>query len=172
MSFAQKNPVKISIGPEVGLPIGRPESQRYDLGAGGSFKLEVPFSQSGLHATFTAGYFNYFGKKVDYLQYTGSGTYQSSYRNPNVAYIPVKLGLKYYAGSVFYAEGEAGISNSVSSYRPGRYFAYAPGVGVSLTTAARNAVDIGFRYESWIKGADNINNLVLRLAYKFNRVRL
>jgi hypothetical protein len=172
IAFAQTGSTKLSIGPEVGLPIGRPESQNYSIGVGGSLKLEVPVALPGLHATLTAGYFNYFGKNKNYTAISTTGVYKGTYQEPNVAYIPVKLGLKYYAGSVFHAEGEAGVTNSVSSYRPGRYFAYAPGVGVSLTTATQNAVDIGFRYESWIKGADHINQLVLRLAYKFNRVRL
>jgi hypothetical protein len=166
-ALAQGPGAKISVGPEIGLPLGD-ASDAYSLTVGGTVKLEVPVSGSDFNVTFTSGYVSYLGKSLNYSYYTGYSGYGGSIKVPNSGFIPVKIGGKYYANQNVYLEGEVGLVTNVSNSDGGNAFVYAPGIGVSLPISkSKNAFDLGFRYEGWSKDGSVINQLALRLAYKF-----
>lgn len=166
-AFAQGKGAKISIGPEVGLPLGD-VGNAFSFILGGTAKLEIPVNKSNFDVTFTTGYINYFGKSVNFSYYTPSGSYGYSYKVDDSGFIPIKIGGKYYANKNVYLEGEVGIVTNVNSSSDNTAFAFAPGIGVSMPIhRSKNAFDLGFRYEGWSKDGTVVNQLVLRLAYKF-----
>lgn len=165
-AFAQSSSPKLSIGPDVALPVGDAH-QLYSVGVGGTLKLEIPVSQSNFNFTVTAGYENFFGKDVTYNESGPGYSYSGEVKFANAAFIPVKVGGKYYASNQFYLEGELGIAHAVSSGDSGTAFAYAPGLGVSLPVDNGKAIDLGVRYEGWSKDGSTFSQVALRLAYKF-----
>ncbi|WP_158824972.1 hypothetical protein [Mucilaginibacter lacusdianchii] len=166
-AFAQGPGSKLSVGPEVGLPLGD-AGDGYSVTLGGTLKLEVPVSNSNFNVTFTSGYINYFGKNVQLDYATYNGIYSVRGKLDNQGFIPVKIGGKYYANKNVYFEGEVGIVTNVNSSSSSTAFAYAPSIGVSLPVAdTKNAFDLGFRYEGWTKDGNVVSQIALRLAYKF-----
>lgn len=167
--FAQGKGPKLSIGPEVGLPLGDYQNY-YSFTLGGTAKFEMPVNGSDFNITFTAGYINYFGKSknVSYYSPNGMYSYGYSYKANDAGFIPIKVGGKYYANRNFYVEGEVGIVSNVNSSSDNIAFAFSPGIGVSLPIRrSKNAFDLGFRYEGWSNNGSVINQVALRLAYKF-----
>lgn len=158
VSFAQSSSsdggVKISIGPEIGQPLGQ-ANKVYNLVIGGSVKVEVPLSSSGLNVVFSAGY-------DDFKTYS----YLSSFINDG-KYIPLEAGLKYYINnSIAFVEGDLGASiNNNDNYSAAKTaFVYAPGIGVSVL---RNALDISAHYEGRVESGGTVSQLALRVAFKF-----
>ncbi len=166
-AFAQGPGVKLSIGPEVGLPLGDIHDF-YSFTLGGTLKLEVPVNNSNFNITFTSGFINYFAKDYNYSYSNGYSSYSGTVRADNAGFIPVKVGGKYYANPNFYVEGEVGIVANTNSSQSSTAFAYAPGIGFSLPIGGdtRKAFDIGARYEGWSKDG-TVKQVALRLAYKF-----
>ncbi|WP_342646911.1 hypothetical protein [Mucilaginibacter sp. CSA2-8R] len=156
--FAQGKGTKFSIGPEVGIPLGD-YNGLYSLTVGGTAKFEIPVNSSNFNLTFTAGYVNFLGKTI--------GDSYVRYKIANAGFIPVKVGGKYYANRNIYLEGEVGVVTNVNSTSSNAAFAYAPGLGVSLPFGkSKSALDMGIRYEGWVKNGSVINQVALRLAYK------
>lgn len=168
-ALAQSSSPKLSIGPEVALPLGDAQI-RHSVGVGGTLKLEFPVSQSNFSFTVTTGYINFSSKKFYTYTVGPAPTYTvttSTFQTEHVAAIPVKVGGKYYAGKMFYVEAEAGIAKGVDKGDTWTAFAYSPGMGVSFPFATQKAIDLGLHYEGWVKDSGNFNQLALRLAYKF-----
>jgi hypothetical protein len=154
ISFAQSSSTIVSIGPEIGQPLGQ-ANKVYNLVYGGSIKVEIPVSHSGLDLTVTAGYDVF--KTYSYL---------SGYID-NGQYIPIELGLKnYIQHSVVFVEGDLGASfdNNDNYTGPKAAFIFAPAIGVSL---AKNSLDISVRYEGRVETGGTISQLALRVAAKF-----
>jgi hypothetical protein len=165
--FAQGKSPKLSIGPEVGLPLGD-YRYLYSFSLGGTAKLEIPINGSNFSISATAGYINYFGKNAQDYYFVGNRIYNYTYKVKDAGFIPVKVGGKYYANKNVYLEGEVGIVSNVNSSSDNIAFAFAPGIGISLPIhKSKNAFDLGFRYEGWSNNGAVINQLALRLAYKF-----
>ncbi|WP_462264253.1 hypothetical protein [Mucilaginibacter sp.] len=167
-AVAQKNTLKLSIGPDAGIPIGEGHDY-FDFAIGGTLKLEVPVNASPFHITITSGYNRFIGKK--YTTYYSSYYVPNEYANkriPGAGFIPVKLGTKYYFSNGLYFEGEYGTSIHTGDGEDHPFaFVYAPGVGLSSPAGGGNAIDIGVRYEGRVNGNGSLNQLALRLAYKF-----
>ena len=159
---AAKQEFRLSVGPEVGLPIGSLKDS-YNWSLGGSVQADIPIVQN-LYVTVNAGYNNIFIKD-EFKQQGGK----------NMQLIPVKAGLKYFpVGDIFYVQGEAGVSflanKSDLQADKSTAFVYAPQIGALLKLAPKNYLDIGFRWEStstFYDGGSYANFLGLRVAYSF-----
>jgi hypothetical protein len=155
-AFAQKvDPGKFSVGVDAGLPVG----SAHDIATftiGGSLKYDFAIATS-TSLTASAGY-TYFPYRGDvtstYLGYAKT--------NSGEGFVPLKAGVKYYFGDLFYGEAQLGAAISTTS-GGGTAFAYAPGVGYQFDTHA----DIGVRYEGWSKSGSTISQIAVRLAYSF-----
>ena len=159
---AAKQEFRLSVGPEVGLPIGSLKDS-YNWNLGGSVQADIPVVQS-LYVTVNAGYNNFFIKD-EFKQQGGK----------NMQLIPVRAGLKYFpVGDIFYVQGDAGVSflanKSDLQADKSTAFVYAPQIGALLKLAPKNYLDIGFRWEStasFYDGGSYANFLGLRVAYSF-----
>jgi len=156
---ADKKEWRLSVGPEVGVPIGN-FHDAYKWNFGGSAQIDIPIVQS-LYVTVNAGYNDFFVKK------DLGGT--------DMKLVPLKAGLKYFPiGNIFYVQGEAGVSILTNktdlNADKSAAFVYAPQVGVLLKIAPKNYIDLGVRFEgtsSFYNGGNNANFLGLRAAYSF-----
>jgi len=162
VSSSVNNKFKLSIGPEVALPIGD-FSDRYNWAIGGSVQGELPVVKDKLFITLNAGYLSFI-KNDDY-----NGLYQS-----NLQLIPVKAGLKYFPVKNFFVQGEAGVSFLTNKEDVGATksatFAYAPQIGYQFNLGDSNSLDLGVRFQGNSKFTDNgsSNNFFgLRVAYSF-----
>ena len=157
-----KREFRLSVGPEVGIPVGS-LSDGYNFNLGGSVQIDIPIAQH-LYITANTGYNNFFVK--DELKQAGGHHLQL---------IPAKVGLKYFpVGDVFYVQAEAGASFLVNKTDlqadKSTAFVYAPQIGALVKLSPRNYLDIGFRWESMSKfydGGSYSNFLGLRVAYAF-----
>jgi hypothetical protein len=140
--------VKFNIGAEAGLPLGE-ISNIYSFVIGGSVKVEIPtFNRTYL--TLSAGY-NSWMVKSDLKDLFGSST----------GFVPLKAGIKYYADSNFFLEGQAGIVFSTET-DGGHAFVFSPGIGYTFN----GGFEAGLRYEGW-NNEGTTSQLGLRLAYRF-----
>jgi hypothetical protein len=149
----------VSVGGEYGLTTGN-LSNAYGSVIGGSVKLEIPVSSPKFNLTATMGLTEYLVR----LDYNGPPNLK-----PN-QFLPVELGAKYYFSKIAYIEGDAGISLNLQDNFTGspRAFIYSPVIGFSApTTNHKGTIDLGLRYESRVQSAGNINQVALRLAYRF-----
>ncbi len=143
---------RLSAGPEIAFPAGS-FGDLFSIGFGGSLKVEVPVTRE-FYLTATAGY------KTFYLK-EGSKDLKI-----NKGYVPLKAGGKYYLSPLLYAEGEVGVSIGTNK-NAGSALAWAPGVGVSLPFTKDGYIDAGLRYERWARDGGNIEQVGVRIAYKF-----
>jgi len=164
-SFAQtKSLSQLSLGGEYGLPVGYISSV-YGSIYGASAKLEIPVSKAPLFLTFTTGISAYV-VKLDYV-YPANATVETNI--PPLIYIPVEVGAKYYFSKIGYFEGDIGLSSNINGDAADKEgFIFAPIIGFSApTTKHKAAIDICLRYESRIASAQYINQVALRVAYRF-----
>ncbi|MBS1664035.1 MAG: outer membrane beta-barrel protein [Bacteroidetes bacterium] len=157
---SDKQEFRLSVGPEVGVPIGQ-FSNNYGWFLGGSVQGELPVAKN-LYVLLNAGYNNFFvkdGKVID----------------QDVRTIPVKAGLKYFfVPNFLYVSAEAGASFLVNksdlNADKSTAFTYAPQVGVLFPLGSKNYLDVGFRFQGQGSFANNgtySNFLGLRIAYTF-----
>jgi len=151
---------RISVGPEVGLPLAG-YSNAYSWSFGGSAQLDIPVA-SNFYVTVNAGYDDLFVKS-------------NEFPNRNLQLIPVKAGVKYFFIPDFlYVQAQAGAtflgnkSDVLADKSAG--FTYTPQVGVLLKLAPKNYLDLGFRWEqtsAFYDGGSHLSTLGLRVAYSF-----
>lgn len=141
-------------------------STAYYIGMGGFINLELPLKTVGLNITAFTGYVNFFENRVTKHFFTNPKN--ESY--PNLGYIIIKPGLKYYFTTKYYACVSTGV---VLGLNPGNNLAFdfSPGVGVALPINL-HGIDISVQYESWTRNTPttvpNISNIInCTLAYKF-----
>lgn len=139
---------QVSIAVDAGIPIGE-SGDIYSSAIGGSLKFETLASESVLF-TLSVGYASLAAKKA----LIGGG----SIKPPAAVFAPVKLGLKYRLAGLLYAEGQIGAAFETRPRRSTR-FIYAPGLVCSF-----GHIDAGLRYEGWVGGNGNINQMALRLG--------
>ncbi|MBS7564416.1 hypothetical protein KHS38_08350 [Mucilaginibacter sp. Bleaf8] len=154
--------IKLSIGPEVGLPVGSLHDA-YNWNLGSSIQADIPVYANKLFVTVNASFNNFFAKDNNL-----------GIAAKDLQLIPVKAGLKYFPVSNFYLQGEAGASFIADKDKVGAdksaSFVYAPQVGYQFPLGGRNYLDAGVRFEGNTKfynnGSSN-NFLGLRVAYAF-----
>lgn len=141
---------RMSVGVDAGMPVGA-SANTYSLAIGGSLKVETPLAGANFF-TLSLGYTSISSKQVNNI----FGTVKP----PAVAFIPLKLGLKYNLTGGLYAEAQIGGAFEIRGRRTTR-FVYAPGLVYSF-----NDFDLGVRYEGWAGTGGPIQQAAIRLAYK------
>ena len=150
ISTPAKTGGKFSIGVEAGLPLGD-ASDSFSSIIGGSVKYEASIGVN-TYFTISGGYNSYTTKNV--LIAIGVPS--------SFGFVPLKAGIKYYSTDGFFLEGQVGVT--ISTEKNGsNFFAYSPGVGYSFN----GGLEAGVRFEGWTKGTGSVNQLGLRLAYRF-----
>lgn len=131
--YAQFN--HISIGGEIDIPSGN-AANISSIGLGAGLKGEVGLSPR-FALTANGSLVSFFPRRL-----MGSNP-------PAEVSVPVKGGLKYYAGPNFYVEGQLGINIPVSGAAV-RGFVWSPGLGSLIPLRnTTNKIDVGIRYEGW-----------------------
>ncbi|SIT14012.1 hypothetical protein SAMN05421788_10450 [Filimonas lacunae] len=153
--------VLLSVGPEVGLPVGSLKDG-YNWSMGGSVQAELPIVKKSLYVLLNAGYNNFFAKD----DIAGAKDLQL---------IPVKAGLKFYAYKGLYVQGSAGASFVANKSDVGATkstaFVYSPQIGYLIPLGKNNYLDAGVKFESTAKlvdGGSNSNFFGVRVAYGLN----
>jgi opacity protein-like surface antigen len=158
-AYAQHDTTSLmSMGLDFGKAIGQ-TTRLYNTAAGISFKFEFPFHNS--NANLVAG--------VAYASYSTQNTPLADTMQ-NGHFVPLFIGLKYYVYHSIYVEGDAGESFNINSGYMGYQtaFYYSAGAGYSLPISHNTAaIDFSLRYESRPEDDININQVALRVAYKF-----
>ncbi|PVH26477.1 outer membrane beta-barrel protein [Sphingobacterium corticibacter] len=161
LSAQEREKVRLSVGPEVTLPVGS-FSDAFDWSIGGSIQADYAIYKNDLYVTLNAGYNNYFAKDFAGVSFN------------DLQLIPVKAGLKYFVAKNFYVHGEAGASFVANKSDVGATkstaFVYAPQIGYLFPVGGKNYIDAGVRFEGTTKFTDqgSSNNVLgLRVAYSF-----
>ncbi len=145
-SAATSNPTRLSLGFDVGLPVGQ-YSDPYSVVVGGSLQVEtMPASDLGL--TLSVGYNNWSVKKT--------------YNGGSVGFIPILGGVKYYFGGGGFLHPQIGAAVGASREQ-GTSFAYSPGIGYQFS---RN-VDATLKYTGFSNKGGSLNNVGIRLGFTF-----
>jgi hypothetical protein len=150
LAHAQTAPTKTF---SVGLELGAPTNSIYNIGFGGSGKVEIPLI-APLSLSITAGYTSFYYKS----SLVGSNTSQ-----PPAGFVPLKAGAKFYFGPGIYMEAEGGTAIE-TNYSKDKLFAYAVGPGFIIPTGKHTGIDLGFRYENW--GGGRLRQTGIRAAYR------
>lgn len=153
--------VLLSVGPEVGLPVGSLKDG-YNWSLGGSVQAELPVVKRSLYVVLNAGYNNFFAKNdIADLK--------------DLQLIPVKAGLKFYPYKGLYVQGTAGASFVANKGDVGATksaaFVYSPQIGYLIPLGKSNYLDAGVKFESTAKltdGGSTGNFFGVRVAYGLN----
>ena len=149
----------VSIGGEYGLTTGNLSSY-YGSVVGGSVKVEMPVGSPRFNITGTLGFTSYLVR----LDYDGPLNLKPD------QFLPIELGARYYFSKVAYVEGDAGVSFNLQNNFTGSSsaFIYSPVIGFSAPTSNhKGTIDMGLRYESRVQSNGNVNQVAVRLAYRF-----
>lgn len=147
------SPIAVSAGFELGLP----SQSIYSVGLGGSLKIEVPVARR-FAVTATGGITSMDYKNAIAANFKTGGS---------DTFVPIKGGVKYYAGPGFYIEGELGTAIQTAHEQHSLFaFSIGPGFLVPIS-GGKSALDIGFRYESWSE--HDLRQTGLRVGYRFGR---
>ncbi|WCT14841.1 hypothetical protein [Mucilaginibacter jinjuensis] len=144
---------KLAIGLNPGI------SQNDGFVLGGEAGIYKPIARN-LEAYATAGVTHYFDMYQYYYNMTSYDTYSYGAKRSGKSIIPVKAGLRLYAGNQFYISGDAGAA-FVSDGDVA--FAYSPTIGLAF----KNGVDIGAKYDGYTGGNYIPSAISLKLAYRF-----
>lgn len=142
-----------SVGPELVIPA----RSTYSIGYGASAKFEIPVA-GDFSATLTGAY--------QALKYKG-GLVAATESRPNATFIPLKAGVRYWAGESLCLEAEGGDvietqANILGSKR--NLFAFSFGPVFLLKLSGKQNIDLGFRYEQWSQGV--VQQTTIRVAYR------
>lgn len=153
--------VLLSVGPEVGLPVGNLKDG-FDWSLGGSVQAEMPVVNRSLYVLVNAGYNNFFAK-------------DELVNQQDLQLIPVKAGLKFYPYKNLYVQGTAGASFVANKKDAGvdksAAFVYSPQIGYLIPLGKNNYLDAGVKFESTAKltdGGSTGNFFGVRVAYGLN----
>lgn len=142
----------LGIGVEGAIPTGNLSSFS-NFSLGGTARLQYD-TKSDISLILTSGYYNVFAK---------SYTVGTTTIKPDAAgIVPVKAGIKVFAGSNIYFTGELG-AGFETNYAKNTKFIASPGIGY----ANASGIDIGLRYENFSGQGDNYGMAALRVAYGF-----
>jgi len=156
---------RFSIGPEVGYVVGTYHAN-WNLGAGGSAQAEYFFTD---HTSLTV-----MGGFVGYLGTTVPGYPGYKYQAFNV--IPVKAGIRFYAGESFHIGAQLGVGFMDNGAGHTTAFAYSPIIGYNFKTSNDKGIDFSIKYDGYAFNQNDFHNngyggtfgaVGLRLAYIF-----
>jgi len=151
-SSAQVAEPRLGIGFDLGLPIGDfGDFANYGLGA--SILYQHPVSTS-LNITGNVGYIRFNGQQT-----IGALKYRQSF-------IPIKVGARYFLTQNLYGTAEVG-SSIATANGSGASFIYTPGLGVEIPVSTTGSLDIGARYEGWVKNTGTLSFIGIRAGYNF-----
>lgn len=126
---------------------------------GGEAGIYKPIARN-IEAYATAGLTHYFDVYQGYYVMTGSYTYDFQIKKADGNVVPVKAGLRLYAGNQFYISGDAG---AAFTFDGNTAFAYSPTIGLAF----KNGVDVGAKYDGYAGGYYLPSTVSLKLAYRF-----
>ncbi len=147
-SATPPNAWRFGVGVEAGVPTGDLRNFSH-FALGGTARLQYGISNS-VAFTATSGYYNLFARDA---------VYGVNLKDQGI--VPLKAGIKAYAGSGFYVAGEVG-AGFETQYAKNTKLILAPGIGYSWSN-----VDLGVRYERFSGQSDNYGMVAARLAYGF-----
>ena len=147
---------KISVGGALAFPTGI-SAKTYRQGYGGSLVAEYNL-KGNLNAVGYLGYMHFRYRKDVRARFEnyGEDTHISGV-------IPLKAGLKYYFGGIYYTEVLVGSAFTLgeNSYQA---FTYSPALGACIPINARFSADLGLRYESWVRNGESTSFYGARIA--------
>jgi len=142
-----------SIGPELVIP----SRSVYSIGYGASAKFEIPVA-GDFAATVTGAY--------QALHYK-SGLTGATGSQPDATFVPLKAGVRYWAGQGICLELEGGdvMETKANVFGTKRnLFAFSLGPVFLAKLNGKQDLDIGFRYEQWSQGV--VQQTTIRVAYR------
>ncbi|SDE19017.1 hypothetical protein [Pedobacter soli] len=147
---------KVSAGGALAFPTGK-SAKTYRRGYGGSLVGEYNL-KGNLNAVGYMGYMHFqYRKDVRArLENYGEDTHISGV-------IPLKVGLRYYFGGIYYAEVLGGSAFALGEH-PYQAFTYSPALGACIPINNRFSADLGLRYESWIRNGESTSFYGARIA--------
>ncbi|MBS7563064.1 hypothetical protein KHS38_01490 [Mucilaginibacter sp. Bleaf8] len=167
-STTPPNAWRFGIGIEGGVPTGNAHDISNAM-LGGTARLQYGVANN-VALTLTSGYYNMFGK--DAVKLPGDN---NDYKFKSLGMVPLKAGIKAYAGGGFYFSAEVGAGFETSgfgdvkndpipeeAYKKNTKLILAPGLGYSWSN-----VDLGVRYENFSGQSNNYGMVAARLAYGF-----
>lgn len=137
----------------IALNLGIPTNDTYSLAIGGDLRYQIDATKQ-LSVPITAGYTHFTGKEI--------GNTGVNYADR--AYIPVKVGAKYFfdtSGSGAYGLGEIGAGFGTKS-GSGTAFVFSPAIGYAWS----NGLDLAAKYEGYSNNG-TAGYAGIRLAYGF-----
>lgn len=143
---------RLGVGVEGAIPTGDLNSFS-NFSLGGTARLQYD-TKSNICFMLTSGYYNVFAKS-----YTAGAT---TVKPDAQGIVPVKAGIKVFAGEHIYFSGELG-AGFETNYAKNTKFIASPGIGY----ANAGGLDIGLRYENFTGQSDNYGLAALRIAYGF-----
>jgi hypothetical protein len=146
--FDSKN-IFISAGGEVGAPSNTPYNVSYGAYAQAEVKV---INHIGL--TLTGEYMGYNFK---------SSLLAGPNNQQHPSFIPLKAGIKYYAGPNFFFAGEVG-STVQTNTDIGNMFVYSLGFGFDIPLDKHNDVEVGFSYQNYAQSQYQTTGL--KVAYR------
>lgn len=138
----------------IGFDLGVPSHNAYSIGLTGSVKGELKLLPM-LSLTGTAAYAVFYHK---------ASIISDVYTQGPSTFIPLKGGLRYFAGSGVYIEGELGTAIQ-TNYEQLHLFAFSIGPGFNIPIDEHRNVDLGFRYENWSQ--HQLQQTAIRIAYRW-----
>ncbi|HEY0668828.1 MAG TPA: outer membrane beta-barrel protein [Sphingobacteriaceae bacterium] len=147
-------PMRLRVGASAGIPL----TNGYDGVYGADLRLQKSLS-ANLSGLLSAGYNHY------------SLENKKGFEETNIAYFPVKLGLKVFPGKGFYLSPEMGVAIGTKSEAYTYPLIYAAGMGMET----KKGIDLSLRYEKMTGNIHDYLNeikrpgqLALRMEYGFN----
>lgn len=147
---------KISLGGALAFPTGN-SAKTYRRGYGGSLVGEYNL-RGNLNAVGYLGYMHFQYRKDVRARLENYG--EDTHIN---GVIPLKAGLRYYFGGIYYAEALAGAAFTLGE-NPYQAFTYSPAMGACIPINDRFSIDMGLRYESWERSGESTSFYGVRAA--------
>jgi len=165
--------VKLGVGFSVGAAVGS-NSGAYPSAGGVHFKVEYPVSDNGVSLLFSAGYTFY----VSANGYTyNTDTFGDRYSEGSLlSFIPLQVGVKYYAANRLFLSGEAGglfNLNASSVDENGKAITKAsllvtPSVGYTIPFGStRGSLDLSVGYDANLQTGGGYNQVFLKATFNF-----
>lgn len=151
---------KISIGPAIAFPTGS-TVQTYRRGYGGSIVGEYNVIKN-FNLVGSVGFLSFEYRKDIKARLENFGE-ESTVNDV----IPLKLGGRYYFGSIYYFDAEVGIAFTTGSNNSNS-FTYAPAAGVNIPVSKKYSMDFSLRYENWVKDEKIISFFGARMAIAYS----